>query len=97
MSEPAIRVVDRVADMADWDQPTFRDGQFACWNASTGKFQGGISSHDVFFIFQQAVASNVWVINHNLGKSSVFINQCFMVIIYVENKILDIHFYTNFI
>lgn len=37
----AIRVIDKVKDLADWDQASFLDGQVATWNAGTGKFEGG--------------------------------------------------------
>jgi hypothetical protein len=37
----AIRVIDHVAEMADWNQASFTiDGMLVKWNAVTGKFEG---------------------------------------------------------
>lgn len=40
MSGPAVRILDRVAELADWDQPTFQDNYVPAWNQSVGMFQG---------------------------------------------------------
>ena len=36
----AVRVVDRVQDLADWNQSGFLNGYLPAWNTGTGKFAG---------------------------------------------------------
>jgi len=36
----AIRIIDSVAEMKDWDQSSFSDGEMAAWDSTTGKFIG---------------------------------------------------------
>lgn len=47
----AVRVVDRVADMADWDQPSFADGTMAAWDVASQKFVGRSVSVPVVSVF----------------------------------------------
>lgn len=68
MAEDAIRVVDRVADMADWDQTSFTDGLVPVWNAAAGKYEGVARPGDAFYVHAQDVADTTWTVTHNLGK-----------------------------
>jgi hypothetical protein len=36
----AVRVIDKVADLSDWNQSTFTDGLYVQWDATSGKFVG---------------------------------------------------------
>ena len=40
----AIRIIDRVAEMVDWNQSTFLDGMLAQWDATSGKFIGSFTT-----------------------------------------------------
>src|SRR4051812_31361145 len=37
----AVRVIDRVQDMTDWNQSGFTDGKVPVWDAAQGKFVAG--------------------------------------------------------
>jgi hypothetical protein len=67
----AVRVIDRVADMADWDQSSFNDGNLARWDAGRGRFVGvplGAATGDLSYVHAQDAAATVWVVRHNMGK-----------------------------
>jgi len=36
----ANRIIDKVADLSDWNQSSFADGQFVRWDVTAGKFVG---------------------------------------------------------
>lgn len=70
----AVRVIDRVADMDDWDQTSFTDGKWVRWDAVQGKFVAATppdpstGGSDANYLHTQTVPSTTWIINHNLDK-----------------------------
>jgi hypothetical protein len=36
----ALRVIDKVADLSDWDQSSFTNGMFVMWDATSGQYIG---------------------------------------------------------
>ena len=36
----AIRVIDKVAELSDWDQASFVNGMFVMWDATSGQYIG---------------------------------------------------------
>lgn len=69
----AVVVLDRVADMADWDQASFIDGRLVKWDATLGKFtaappSSGGGGSDSNYVHTQTVPDTTWIVDHNLGK-----------------------------
>jgi hypothetical protein len=68
MGHQAIRVVDRVQDLADVDWPV-SDGQALVWDEAQGQFVGRSGTGgDLTYTHNQVAASASWVVAHNLGK-----------------------------
>ncbi len=64
----AVRVIDRLQDLADVQGPP-EDGKFLRWDAGVGKYvQAGGAAGDLSYTHTQSLASTLWTVTHNLGK-----------------------------
>lgn len=63
------RVIQKVAELSDWNQAAINDGQFIKYDAASGKYIGSSAGGgDLTYVHDQAAPASQWTITHNLGK-----------------------------